>query len=82
MGVYCSSLKRVCNIIKKHCLEDDQSIPRVSRKTPYDGIVTPCYGSYPMKTEACANITRRDFNPPNLGLEKVGETLQALRVDT
>ena len=64
VGVCCSSLKKICDIIKKHCLEDNQSIPRVRRNTTYDGLVTPCYGSFPENAEACANLTRRSWNPP------------------
>ena len=26
--------------------------------------MTPCYGSFPENAEACANLTRRSWNPP------------------
>ena len=64
VGVCCTSLKKICDILKRHILEDNQSIAGARRNTTYDGMVTPCYSSYPVNAEACANVTRRDWNPP------------------
>jgi len=64
VGVCCTSLKKICDILKRHILEDNQSIAGARRNTTYDGLVTPCYSSYPENAEACANVTRRDWNPP------------------
>ena len=64
VGVCCTSLKKICDIIKRHCLADNQSIAGVRRNTIYDCLVTSCYSSYPANAEACANVTRRDWNPP------------------
>ena len=64
VGVCCSSLKKICGILKRHCLGGGEPAPRTSRNTEYDNLVMPCYRRFPSNTEACANITRRDWNPP------------------
>ena len=64
VGVCCSSLKKICGILKRHCLGVGEPVPRTSRNTEYDGQVAPCYSRFPFNAEACANITRRDWNPP------------------
>ena len=63
-GVCCTSLKKICGILKRHCLGGGEPAPRTSRNTEYDNLVMPCYRGFPFNTEACANITRRDWNPP------------------
>jgi hypothetical protein len=42
----------------------DNFLKQTEWNTKYDGMVTPCYSSYPANAEACTNITRRDWNPP------------------
>ena len=48
VGVCCSSLKKICGIAKKHCLDDSKSIPRVKRNTANDDMVMPYYRSFPV----------------------------------
>ena len=64
VGVCCTSLKKICDILKRHCLGNGEPAPRTSRNTEYDNLVMPCYRRFPSNAEACANITRRDWNPP------------------
>ena len=64
VGVCCTSLKKICGILKRHCLGGGEPAPRTSRNTEYDNLVMPCYRRFPSNAEACANITRRDWNPP------------------
>jgi hypothetical protein len=34
-----SSLKKICGILKKHCLEDGDSVPMTRRNNTYDAMV-------------------------------------------
>ena len=73
--VCCTSLKKVCDILKRHCLGGGEPAPRTSRNTEYDNLVMPCYRRFPSNNEACANITRRDWNPPLGCGQEVGRAL-------
>ena len=64
MGVCCSSLKKICQIIKKHILgADDDSEQVTGRNRTYDAMVEPGYTQYLLNNEACANATSRYWNP-------------------
>ena len=64
VGVCCSSLKKICGILKRKILNDGESVPRVRRNTTYDARVEPLYWLYPHNAVACQHITRRYWNPP------------------
>ena len=76
--VCCSSLKKICGILKRHCLGGGDPVPRTSRNTEYDGQVAPCYSRFPFNAEVCANITRRDWNPPS-GWSEGGQNYVSLK---
>jgi hypothetical protein len=63
VGVCCSSLKKISQAHKRHCLEDGNSIPRTKSNKSYEAMVIPSYMSFPVNAEAWANITRKDWNP-------------------
>ena len=64
MGVFCSSLKKICQIIKKHILgADDDSEQATGRNRTFDAMVEPNYRQYPLNADACANATSRQWNP-------------------
>ena len=64
VGVCCTSLKKILNILKRKCLDDGVSEAGARRNHSYDCMVLPSYSRYPYNAEACANIVRRAWNPP------------------
>jgi hypothetical protein len=64
VGVCCTSLKKICGVLKRHCLGYGKPEVGGERNHTYDGMVLPVYRRYPLNAEACANIVRRAWNPP------------------
>ena len=64
LGVCCSSLKKICGIIKKHILGEEETTKSVGRNTTYDAKVTPNYRAYAHSAENVGWITAKYINPP------------------
>ena len=68
VGVCCKSLKKLCQNVKSHMLENSNS--GTLRDATLDGWVHPQYDRYPDNGAVCANIVRPDWNPPVNVVEK------------
>ncbi len=64
VGVCCTSLKKVCTIMKKHILKRPELCAPDTRDRDYDGMVVPSYRNFPHNAAACENITKPKWNPP------------------
>ena len=64
VGVCCSAMKRICEIIKRQILRPMDAVTPPARDIRYDGAVLPRYGEYPHNAVACSRITDPTCNPP------------------
>ena len=65
VGVCCSSLKKLCGVLKKNILKRRADLqPPRTRDNDYDGMVVPRYRQFPFNAEACERITDAAWNPP------------------
>ena len=64
VGVCCTSLKKLCAIMKKHILRSREAIAPLTRDPAFDGRVIPAYWEFPHNVTACTNITDAMWNPP------------------
>ena len=65
VGVCCSSLKKLCGVLKKYILKKKADLPPPRRRdNDYDGMVVPRYSQFHYNAEACERIIDAVWNPP------------------
>ena len=66
----CTSMKKVCEILKKHILRRKEEVAPRLRDHDFDGMVVSNYRAFPHNAEACERITSPTWNPPTQVVRK------------